>query len=94
VQNKEISELLTEEDGMETETTESLRKHKAGHTGGLKKAAPTSTALEAMKEVLIEFFARVPKGKCANCGAMSPSIKKQGHTKLFKVSTTLARVVQ
>ena len=28
---------------------------------------------------------RIPKGKCANCGAFSPTVKKQGHTKLFKV---------
>jgi hypothetical protein len=37
-----------------------------------------------MRDVIREFFASVPTGKCSNCGAFSPSIKKQGHTKLFK----------
>ncbi|GAX74019.1 hypothetical protein CEUSTIGMA_g1469.t1 [Chlamydomonas eustigma] len=91
--NKEISALLAEESGLEAEATESPQKHKAGRPS-FKKAAPTSTALEAMKEVLVEFFARVPKGKCANCGAFSPSVKKQGHTKLFKVWTSSRPVVQ
>jgi len=48
------------------------------------RPALTSTTLEAMRDVIREFFASVPTGKCSNCGAFSPSIKKQGHTKLFK----------
>ena len=62
--------------------------------GNSKSTQATSTALEAMREVIQEFFARLPKGKCANCGASSPTVKKQGHTRLFKVWTTQKAIVQ
>lgn len=47
-----------------------------------------------MREVIQEFYSRLPKGKCANCSASSPNVKKQGHTRLFKVWATQKAIVQ
>jgi hypothetical protein len=39
---------------------------------------------DALRTLVREFFGRMPGGKCANCGGLNPSIKRQGCSKLFK----------
>ncbi|KAG1672823.1 hypothetical protein FOA52_004627 [Chlamydomonas sp. UWO 241] len=84
-------------------TAERPRKGKGGgssckagqaRAGGSAGVVLTSTALVAMRELITEFYARVPKGRCANCGAHSPVVKKQGHTKLFKMMPSTKAMVQ
>ena len=79
LQSKELSEFISDS------TLEQYREQHKKRSTASRPAALTSTTLEAMREVVKEFYAAIPPGKCANCGAFSPAIKKQGHTKLFKV---------
>jgi hypothetical protein len=37
---------------------------------------------------------QMPKGRCKNCEAHSPTIKRQGHTRLFKVWPSTKAVMQ
>lgn len=43
----------------------------------------TAQTLESMIETISEFFKKQPTGKCQNCGAHNPAIKREGHAKLF-----------
>ena len=43
----------------------------------------TSQILESMIRTVRDFFKGQPSGKCQNCGAHSPTVKREGHTKLF-----------
>ena len=49
--------------------------------------SPTSVLTSQMMETMImtvrDFFKGQPSGKCQNCGAHSPTLKREGHTKLF-----------
>jgi DNA-directed RNA polymerase I subunit RPA1 len=49
--------------------------------------SPTSVLTSQMMETMImtvrDFFKGQPTGKCQNCGAHSPTLKREGHTKLF-----------
>ena len=78
LQSKELAEFISDS------TLEQHREQHKRRGSATRPAALTSTALEAMREVVKEFYAAIPNGRCANCGAFSPAIKKQGHTKLFK----------
>ncbi len=54
-----MSELLSD-----SKAEDEKELHRRGSAGRRTAAAtPTSTALEAMREVLKEFFARLPKGR-------------------------------
>lgn len=50
-------------------------------------ASPNSVLTSQMMETMItttrDFFKGQPSGKCQNCGAHSPVLKREGHTKLF-----------
>lgn len=48
----------------------------------------TSVQVAAAKELIKQFFADVPKTKCANCGANVPSFKSEGVGKIFQVKHT------
>jgi len=43
----------------------------------------TAQTLEAMIETTGDFFKRQPDGKCKNCNAHNPSVKREGFAKLF-----------
>ncbi|KAL4526208.1 hypothetical protein Ndes2437B_g07463 [Nannochloris sp. 'desiccata'] len=43
----------------------------------------TAQTLEAMIETMGDFFKRQPNGKCQNCSANNPGIKREGFSKLF-----------
>ena len=45
--------------------------------------AVTSQMMETMITTVRDFFKGQPSGKCQNCGAHSPTLKREGHTKLF-----------
>lgn len=47
-------------------------------------AKMTSQTLEATIDAISDFFKKQPAaGKCQNCGCHNPTIKREGHTKLF-----------
>ncbi|KAF5840614.1 hypothetical protein DUNSADRAFT_16129 [Dunaliella salina] len=84
----EGGETLPDASGLFTEDTCS--------SSGLQRLAPTLTShtLEAIQDTISDFFARVPKGRCRNCEAHSPNIKRQGYMKLFKVPASARAVMQ
>ena len=43
----------------------------------------TSQMMETMITTTRDFFKGQPSGKCQNCGAHSPTLKREGYTKLF-----------
>jgi DNA-directed RNA polymerase I subunit RPA1 len=49
----------------------------------IRRAAPSGAALEATIEAVGELFRRQPAGKCGNCGAHSPALRREGHAKVF-----------
>lgn len=52
--------------------------------GPRNPAAMTAQTLEAMIDTIGDFFKRQPTGgRCQNCGAHNPTIKREGHSKLF-----------
>lgn len=48
----------------------------------------TSQMMETMITTTRDFFKGQPSGKCQNCGAHSPVLKREGHTKLFLMPLT------
>lgn len=84
LQGKDLADLVNDSAGGEAKGSAGGRPRAGARKSG-GKVLLTSTTLQAIREVVQEFFARVPKTKCANCGANSPNVKKQGFTKLFKV---------
>jgi DNA-directed RNA polymerase I subunit RPA1 len=46
-------------------------------------AVLTAQTLEAMIDTIGELFRKQPAGKCQNCGAHSPAIRREGFSKLF-----------
>ncbi|KFM27291.1 DNA-directed RNA polymerase I subunit rpa1 [Auxenochlorella protothecoides] len=53
-----------------------------------RTVAMTGQSLEAAIDTMSEIFKKQPPGRCANCGAHSPSIKKEGYSKLFLLPLT------
>lgn len=51
--------------------------------GPRSPATLTAQTLEAMIETVGDFFRRQPTGKCQNCGAHCPTVKREGYSKLF-----------
>ena len=43
---------------------------------GRRSGTETVHTMEAARTCALEFFKRMPKGPCQNCGAFSPSVKK------------------
>ena len=83
---EDLAKMMGEANGLRQQEDDA----RSSAARGSAHAALTSTTLEAMRDVIREFFARVPNGRCSNCSAFSPMIKKQGHTKLFKVRANRA----
>ena len=44
-------------------------KRKGAKAGRCGPVVLTSHTLEAVKDTISEFYSRMPKGKCSNCGA-------------------------
>jgi len=62
--------------------------------GGRSNAQRTTVHVqEALRDAVAELFARMPKSRCANCGAHNPTVRKQGHTRLFRVFPTAKAVI-
>lgn len=55
----------------------------AREMGPRSPATLTSQTLEAMINTVGEFFRRQPTGKCQNCGAHNPTVKREGFSKIF-----------
>ncbi|KAL4436828.1 hypothetical protein ABPG75_003967 [Micractinium tetrahymenae] len=69
---------------------------KAGKGMGPRSpAAMTAQTLEAMIDTIGDFFKRQPTGgKCQNCGAHNPTIKREGHSKLFMMPLSAKKRAQ
>jgi len=64
----------------------SVKRSAARAALGLGPRSPqilTAQTLEAMIETMGDFFRRQPNGKCQNCNAHNPTVKREGFTKLF-----------
>lgn len=57
--------------------------HAKAGLGPRNPATLTSLSLEAMIETAGELLRKQPAGKCQNCGAHNPAIKREGFAKLF-----------
>ncbi|PSC74762.1 beta and beta-prime subunits of DNA dependent RNA-polymerase [Micractinium conductrix] len=63
--------------------------------GPRSPAAMTALTLEAMIDTIGDFFRKQPTGgKCHNCGAHNPTIKREGHSKLFMMPLSAKRRAQ
>jgi DNA-directed RNA polymerase I subunit RPA1 len=64
----------------------SVKRSAARAARGLGPRSPqilTAQTLEAMIETMGDFFKRQPNGKCQNCNAHNPGVKREGFSKLF-----------
>ncbi len=50
--------------------------------------------MEATMDCIAELFRRVPPGKCANCLAHAPGIRKEGYSKLFLQPLSAKKLAQ
>ena len=81
-------------DVLEYDVTKAVRDSTANAKGasGLGPRSPdmlTAQTLEAMIDTIGDFFRKQPStGKCQNCGAHNPGIKREGHSKLFLLPLT------
>lgn len=68
------------------DVTASVKGSAARAQRGLGPRSPqvlTAQTLEAMIDTVGDFFRRQPNGKCQNCAAHNPGIKREGHSKIF-----------
>jgi len=49
---------------------------------------PTSHELTYRREIVSSFFKEIQSKKCASCGAFSPQLRRDGHTKIFRLPLT------
>lgn len=49
---------------------------------------PTSHELSYRREVVASFFHEIQSKKCHSCGAFSPQLRRDGHTKIFRLPLT------
>ena len=75
---KDLMGSDTEESDIQQTETKSFKK-KLRESDGVV----TSQMMETMITTVRDFFKGQPSGKCQNCGAHSPTLKREGHTKLF-----------
>jgi DNA-directed RNA polymerase I subunit RPA1 len=64
----------------------SVKRSAARAARGLGPRSPqilTAQTLEAMIETMGDFFRKQPNGKCQNCNAHNPGVKREGFSKLF-----------
>lgn len=52
---------------------------------------PTSHELTFRREVVASFFHEIQSKKCHSCGAFSPALRRDGHTKMFRLPLTKAQ---
>lgn len=85
---EEEAEQLQHEQEMDGDLGTGLGAYEAAYgekgTAKVQQMPKTLHIQDAMRTLVKEFFARIPSGKCQNCGCLNPSIKKQGSSKLFK----------
>lgn len=74
------------QEGLEYDVTAAVEHSMTRAARGLGPRNPkvlTSQTLESMIDTIADFFRRQPTGKCQNCGAHNPTVKREGHSKLF-----------
>jgi hypothetical protein len=85
---EEEAEQLQHEQEMDGDLGTGLGAYEAAYgekgTAKVQQMPKTLHIQDALRTLVKEFFARIPSGKCQNCGCLNPSIKKQGSSKLFK----------
>ena len=72
--------------GLDYDVTAAVKGSAARASRGLGPRNPqvlTAQTLEAMIGTVGDFFRRQPSGKCQNCGAHNPGVKREGFSKLF-----------
>jgi DNA-directed RNA polymerase beta' subunit len=66
------------------------KSSKAQKAAGIARE-PTSHELSYRRDVVSSFFHEIQSKKCHSCGAFSPSLRRDGHTKIFRLPLTRAQ---
>ena len=68
------------------------KKHSSSSSKAKKEPGvarePTSHELSYRREVVASFFHEIQSKKCHSCGAFSPQLRRDGHTKIFRLPLT------